>query len=316
VDYVVYGEGEVTFCELLKSLDDPQRVQGLLTKEGDTGERPLIQDLDALPFPSFDHFRFDLFTPEIPILICRGCVNNCAFCTERSFWKKFRTRSAESVFQELKERHSTVGSSFYFASDLVNANIPVLHKLCDLIIEDDMSIAWAAQATFRKEMDEELLAKMHRAGCFRLEYGMESASPKVLRDMNKNATVELASTIVKNTHAAGIKVLLYWIVGFPTETEEDFQESIKFIKDHAEYLDYSGGWMARNTKELVIKGNPWLSGCGVVPGSALYNDPAKYGIEWSGGKWYSEHSTPEIRQRRCEELLRTYRVIHQKLKLM
>lgn len=314
IDHVVYGEGEITFCELLESLQSPTLVRGLLTKAGDTGERPLIKDLDDLPLPSLDHFRFDLFKSEIPILPCRGCVYNCAFCTERSFWKRFRTRSAENIFQEVEVRSNTVGSSFYFASDLINANIPILERLCDLIIQSRLPIAWAAQAAFRTEMSKELLSKMRRAGCFRLEYGMESASPKILREMNKNATVELASRIIKDTHDVGIEVMLYWIVGFPTETEADFQHNIKFIKDHADYLNYSGGWIARNVKELAIEGHSWLSGCGVVPGSDLYNNPEKYGIKWDGKVWRSSESTPEIRQRRCEELMDAYKTIRQRTK--
>lgn len=291
IDFVVPGEGEEVLKELLDALcgkRDFSSVAGIIYKKNnqitDTGIRLLIKDLDELPHPSFLDYPLHFYKSVIiPILGSRGCIYNCSFCSERIFWETYRFRTGENIFAELKYHYNTLGCRyFYIVDSLINGNIHELGKLCDLIINNGLDISWGGKASIRKEMTEAFLNKMRKAGCIHLDYGMESASGKVLRDMNKAHSPLLASEVLINSYKAGIKNGLFWIIGFPTESEADFQDSLNFVKGYAEFIDH------------VTPGY----GCGIQHGSTLYNDPQKYGIYWKNGEWFSEYTTPEVRKGR------------------
>lgn len=291
IDFVVPGEGEEVLEELLAALSsgqDMSGIAGLIYKKGsqviDTGKRPLIKDLDNLPYPSFQEYPLDFYRSLIiPILASRGCIYNCSFCSEKKFWEIYRFRTGAHIFGELKHHYHTLGCRyFYIVDSLINGNMQELVKLCDLIINSGLDISWGGKAAIRREMTPEVLNKMRKAGCIHLDYGMESASGKVLRDMNKAHSPLLASEVLKGGYEAGIKNGLFWIIGFPTESDADFKESMDFIRENARFIDH------------VTPGY----GCGIQPGSALFNDPQKYGIYWKDGEWFSEFTTPEVRNRR------------------
>ncbi len=132
IDCVVTDEGEDALCELLtaiKNKDDIKKVKGVLFKEGhqkiDTGVRPLIDSLDMLPFPSISDFPLEQYKDlAIPILSSRGCVYRCGFCSERVFWKTFRYRTGQNVYNEFKYQSDKLGKkSFYMVDSLINGTI-------------------------------------------------------------------------------------------------------------------------------------------------------------------------------------------------
>lgn len=95
--------------------------------------------------------------------------------------------------------------------------------MCDLIIKDkDLKIFWGGKATIRSEMTGTLLRKLYDAGNRSIVYGIESGSDKVLRDMRKVFSVDLAKRVIRETYEAGISVGIFWLIGFPTESEDDF----------------------------------------------------------------------------------------------
>lgn len=291
IDFVVPGEGEEVLQELLSVISNSQDVSGVIgiiykknNQVLDTGIRPLIKNLDDLPYPSFREYPLDYYKSFIiPILGSRGCIYNCSFCSEKKFWETYRYRTGAHIFGELRQHYDTLGCRyFYIVDSLINGNMQELEILCDMIIKSGLLMSWGGKASIRKEMTGEMLNKMRKAGCIHLDYGMESAAGKVLRDMNKAHSPLLASEVIKNSYEAGIKNGLFWIIGFPTESDTDFQESMAFMKEHARFLDH------------VTPGY----GCGIQPGSALHNDPQKYGIYWKDGEWFSAFTTPEVRNKR------------------
>ena len=168
---------------------------------------------------------------------------------------------------------------------LINGNIRELEILCDLIIKSkDLEVFWGGKATIRPEMSGALLRKMYDAGNRSIVYGIESGSDKVLKDMRKAFTVELAKRVIRETCEAGIAVGIFWIIGFPTENENDFQESIKFLNDIKDYVD------------TVTPGY----GCGILKGSELFADYKKYGITFKEDGWYSLSTNPSIREERLK----------------
>lgn len=222
----------------------------------------------------------------IPIVTSRGCVNRCTYCAERVFWKNYRFRSAENVYTEIKHQHDTLGkNSFYIVDSLINGNMKELERLCDLIIKDNtLRIYWGGKAAIRPEMTRGILQKLYKAGNRSIVYGIESGSDKVLQDMGKRFDIELTTKVIKETHESGIAVGTFWIIGFPTEKEEDFEETIRFIRTNKAYID------------IVTPGY----GCGILKGSELFINYRKYGIEFKENGWYSSYTTPEIRDTRLK----------------
>ena len=295
VDYVVPDEGEESMAELSarllnKNSTPIEDIKGvLLKKEGsiiDTGQRPMIRRLDSIPLPSMDGFKPENYREfTIPILASRGCINKCSFCSEHIYWKYYRFRSGESIYREFKKQSADLNhKSFYIVDSLINGNINELEKMCDLMIQDkSMEVYWGGKVSIRKEMTEHILRKMYLAGCRPIVYGIESASPKVLKDMNKNITPELASRVLYDSKKAGLTIGTFWIIGFPTESEEDFQMTLDFLKDNKDSID------------IATPGK----GCGILPGTSLHMHPEKYGIHLDGnGGWHSDLVNPEIISKR------------------
>ena len=294
IDYVVTDEGEETLYELvsaIKNEDDIRKVKGVIFREGnqkiDTGERPLMSPLDVLPFPSISDFLLEYYRDlTIPILSSRGCLYRCSFCSEWVFWKFFRYRTGQNVYNEFKYQFEKLGkNSFYMVDSLINGSIKELEILCDLIIKNqDLKISWSGKAAIRPQMTKDLLRKMYAAGNRSIVYGIESGSRKVLKDMRKTFSVELAKKVIRETCQAGIAVGIFWIIGFATENESDFQESINFLKEIKDYVD------------RVTPGY----GCGILKGSELFMDYKKYGITFKEDGWYSLSTNPNIREGRLK----------------
>ena len=153
-------------------------------------------------------------------------------------WPKYRYRSPISVFQEI-EYHFKVNKAkaFEFNDLLCNGNLKQLSEICDLIIESGYEFTWVSYAVIRKDMDFELLQKMKKSGCHTLIYGLEHASNKILKKMNKHYTVREAEETIRRTHDAGICCNVNVIVGFPGETEEDFKEIVEFMQRNKNFIN-------------------------------------------------------------------------------
>lgn len=252
VDIVVIGEGDDTLLELVELIEKDGGVdfcQGtLLKKDGrviDCGDRPAIKDLDFVPFPDYSDFRKDILLghyrqPErLEIFDSRGCITRCHFCSEWQFWKAYRSMSGERIFEEIayQVRIFPGVDYFYFIGSLLNGNAKALSRFCDLVIQNDLKIRWAGQAVIRPEMTKELLGKMRKAGCEWLGYGIESGSEKVVDSMNKHFSITNAEEVLRDTHRVGISTQVNFMFGIPTETKDDFKQTLEFLKRNRENID-------------------------------------------------------------------------------
>jgi len=111
-----------------------------------------------------------------------------------------------------------------------------MSDLCDKLIKENLNLNWGGSARINPKMGFKFLRKMKKAGCNFLNYGIESAAPKVLKKMNKQITVKDISKTVIKTRFAGIKVYSNWIVGFPNETRFDFLKTLLFIIFHRIFI--------------------------------------------------------------------------------
>ena len=298
-DYLVLGDGELVLVDLLEALEkgEEPKLQGLI-KIGSPIDfenlpKALVGNLDEIPHPTFSQFNLkEYISDAIPIMISRGCIRRCAFCNDHHIGQKYRYRDPRSIMEEIKFHVKTYGADRFSLLDvLINGRIDQLNQLCEMIIDSGLQIRWGGQGVIRKEMTFELLEKMKAAGCMSMVYGIESFSDKVLKQMNKPYTRELAREILTRTKKAGIETIINVIVGFPGETDAEFNKTYNFIRDNQDIIDQVAS----------------ISPCLVNLGSRLFEKYEEYGIRFPEAegsiKWYSEDNNNfEVREKRVLEL--------------
>jgi radical SAM superfamily enzyme YgiQ (UPF0313 family) len=298
-DIVVVGEGEKTFPKLLRTIQNKSNldsVKGIIySKSGkiiETKGREEISNLDPIKFPDYSDFNISKYKyynkVTLPILGSRGCINRCKFCNHTYFWKRYRFRSADNIFKEVKNNIKKYNvTNFVFHDSYFAANLFETKKLLNLIIKNHLNINWEATMGFNKKMNHNLFQKMENAGCIRLNFGLESGSQSVIDDMGKNFELKDAERIIEYCNKCGIKINLYIIVGYPTETKKDFFETIKFVKKHRH----------------LIEGVTIGKGCSILPGSYLSDNINKYKIKYVNFvDWSNEIVTPKIKSTRVKTL--------------
>lgn len=243
VDYVIRGEPELTFRELIearKASRDLAEVKGLaFRRKGEiviNEDRPLIENLDELPLPlhnllPLDKYRIPMIRgPYTFVLVNRGCPARCRFCIQRVMWKnKVRSRSPEHIIQELKLLDSLGIRNIHFEADLFTYDREMVISLCQLILKEGLKIRWTCNS--RVDMvDPEMLALMKRAGCWMISWGIESGSQKVLNRARKGINLAKIEQALHWAKEAGIGNWGYFIIGLPGETEETIEETISLAK--------------------------------------------------------------------------------------
>jgi anaerobic magnesium-protoporphyrin IX monomethyl ester cyclase len=245
VDVIVRGEGEQTMLELadrasnkfgLMELED---IAGItFQKNGQvirTPDRPLIQDLDELPFPAYKHFPLERYRHFgkliLPIISSRGCPFNCTFClAPKMAGKGCRPRSPNNVVDELewlkKEFHP---DAFTFHDETFTFEKKRVIAICDEIKRRKINLPWDC-STRVDQITPELLAKMKSANCQLVSFGVESGSQQILNAMKKGTTVELNAKGIKMAKEAGLSVTISVIIGYPGETKETLQATWDFIQ--------------------------------------------------------------------------------------
>jgi radical SAM superfamily enzyme YgiQ (UPF0313 family) len=149
----------------------------------------------------------------------------------------------------------------YFSDHLLNGDIDRLMDLCDALMELTPKFDWYASVKFRQEMTKSVLQHMHRSGCRRLFWGLESASQRVIDSMNKQFALDTAKRILFDAHEAGIECYLPFIVGFPGERVTDFVDSLSFALAFRAYGVFED--------PLLLQ---------VIPNSPLHKKPSKWNI--------------------------------------
>ena len=295
IDIVCYLEGERVLPHLLDMIEKDNKIgcfpgmayRGKDSSIVDCGDAELIEDLNTLPFVDYSDFNLtDYISKELPISTSRGCINRCKFCSESRIWKKYRFRSAESIYKEIKFqifRYPFI-KSFFFNDSLINGNIKMLDELLDLLIKNKVNIYWGGQVAIREEMTREFILKMRNAGFSHVSYGLESASSRILKMIGKGFTPEVAERVIKDTKKAGIRTDINIIIGFPGEDRQDVIATANFLKRNKKFID-----------EIFF--HPLV----ISPGSYFYEYRDKLGIRFNNkfdpNSWYStkEENTLEKR---------------------
>lgn len=243
IDSIVMLEGEGPLLGLAKSLRDhtPLDEIGNLVwlKDGVVKTNPSVAplEIDSLPTPEFDGLPFDkYFSPHIalPLAITRGCYyEKCVFCTlYKVIGPGYRQRNIEKILDDIEVVTARWKSSYVYF--VVEDMPPVLFRnLPDALARRKLDILWWTDARLERNLySKELCEKLYRAGCRRIAFGFESASQRVLDLMEKGTAIEEAEGILENVTNAGIAVVLYTMIGFPTETADEARQTLAWIRAH------------------------------------------------------------------------------------
>jgi len=248
-DFAVYGEGELTMIDICKKIEQGSfpdclhDIPGVIYRNSD-GEiiknqsRQFIMDLDSLP--RIDYEMVDITKYGIPtmagryvisMVITRGCPFKCIFCdAPMTMGRKLRLRSKELTIDEINFNYRKYGvRNFVFKDSTFTANKKWVFEFCEAVIRSGLKINWRCNARV-DTVNDELLRIMKRAGCFIINFGVESGHPKILKNLRKEVDIEKIEKAHELTRKHGIRTYSTFLVGSPGETEETMLATIKLAK--------------------------------------------------------------------------------------
>lgn len=258
VDFVVKGEGEDIVKELVYELasngKDFSKIKGLFYKDrGDfyfTGERPLIEDLDNVPFPARHLLKLSSYRPpdaeHLPvasILTTRGCPGRCTYCcTNNLFKNRYRSRSIANVAEEIDEIIGRFkAKEIHIADDAFNVNKTRAIEFCEAIKKRKYKVNFEFLNGLRADMvDQDILDAFKSIGVKNVSFGAETADKNILKNVKKNILPEDVERAVGLAKKNGFKTWVFFMIGLPGETESSIRGTIKFAKkidpDFAKFL--------------------------------------------------------------------------------
>ncbi len=254
-DYVVTGEGEYAFRELVRDLE-----RGVTVRPISGGYS--VEDLDSLPLPARELVDLASYHRRVgeglatSLITSRGCPFQCAFCGSKTMFGHTRYRSVERVIDEVKMLKGDGFAHFIFYDDTFVMNRERLYPLLDELKKLDITFRCNGRASVNTPEDFE---RLKDAGCHTVAFGVESGSQKILTRIKKHATVRQNLAAVINAKKAGLHTKLYLVVGLPGETRETIEETKRFI-------------------EKADPGSYTLFTFVPLPGCDIWNNPRDYGV--------------------------------------
>lgn len=285
IDIIVKGEMDFTLLETVNALEKQKDLHGILgicfrDKSGNAfnnPKRPLIKDLDSLPFPDRNLIPHQWYIeghaikkPFTFVMSARGCPNRCTFCLWPNVYydHKVRFRTPRNVVDELEWLRKKYGiKEVFFDEGTFNTSEKRAIDISKEIVRRKVKMIWSCSGRVDR-VSKEMLKWMKRSGCKMICYGAESANPKTLKRTNKGITVDQIKRAFKLTKEAGIITHANFMLGFPWETKEDMKRTVK----------------------LALESNPDTVQFSLVfphPGSEMYDQAVKNGWFRKGviGNW-------------------------------
>ena len=226
-DYVVSGEGEEA---ILKILEEVERDINHVDQQHIIQPEEQRLSLNKFPMPDYDDINFNEYriSNGVTTELSRGCIAKCTFCEETHFWK-YRQRMAIDSLEEVSYLYERGIRLFWFIDSLVNGNLKELRAFAKGVIAKGLDIKWTGYARCDGRMNLEYMKDLAASGCVYLNYGCESGSQKILNDMAKGVTVAEMEQNFRDGKTVGIKAATNWIVAFPTETYQDYADTMTFL---------------------------------------------------------------------------------------
>jgi len=259
IDVVCCAEGELTIYELIRVWEQGQPldcVDGIVFR-GQNGQtvqtspRALIENLDEMPMPAYHLLDLEPYIRAehtsdfnkrkrrcMELITSRGCPYHCIFC-HAIFGKKFRGRSAQNVVNEMRLLHDRYQvAEFVIWDDTFTMDVERAKQICDLIVDSGLDIKMQLRGGVRVEaMDDELMAKLKKAGVETMCVGIESAVWRIQKMIKKNLKIEKVDALLDLAAKYRITAIGLMMLGFPGETVRDIKESYRWAA--ASKLDYT-----------------------------------------------------------------------------
>jgi len=247
VDFIVIGEGEDTFPELVEccrkkefSKNDLSKIRGVGYKMPSgqikiNSSREMIKDLDSLPFPAFDLVAAKRYSNllactenSINIMTSRGCPQGCIFCDLRR--TPYRFRSPKNILKEIRLWTDRGIREFFIQDDNFTIDRKRTIEFCRLLISSGLRIKYKISSRV-DYLDDELLSYLKRSGCYRIYFGVESGAQGILDYLEKGITVEQIREVFKAAKKHGIDRCAYIMIGAPAESRADIQATVELVKE-------------------------------------------------------------------------------------
>jgi anaerobic magnesium-protoporphyrin IX monomethyl ester cyclase len=277
-NFVVTGEGEDVMKMLLHA-DRNNWVEHQILEGGQIQDIDNFPDWDLIDPRTYPHMPWGVATKNAmvaPIITSRGCPYQCTFCASPKLsQRRIRYRSADSVVNELLYLNTYFGvKEFNFQDDNFTANRNRAAEICESILSSGLKIDWACENGIRADkVDKHLLALMKKAGCYKVNFGIESANNQILKNIKKMETIEDIEKGIDLATDAGIEVRASFILGLPGETKETLENTIK--------------WTA-NSRLVGAQFNILE----IMPGSEMW-DTMEHNENWSHAAFRTPYFIPE-----------------------
>ncbi len=201
-----------------------------------------VENLDDLPMPDWEQISPKSY-PRAPhgavtknypigiIMTTRGCPYGCKFCASPNFYdRKIRFRSPKNVVDEIEYLVKNHGvKEIHFEDDNFTLKREHAYEVCKMIVDRKIKITFTCPNGIRADkVDKELLLMMKKAGCYCFAYGIESANPQILKNINKDEDIETIKKSIDIAADCGIDCVGFFIFGLPGETKQSIEQSINF----------------------------------------------------------------------------------------
>ncbi|MCU0587245.1 MAG: radical SAM protein [Syntrophobacteraceae bacterium] len=246
LDVICIGEYDLTVMDVVSNYHDVGSVAGIALPSHDgvirTSPRPLIEDLDNLPFPAWHqldlmkYFDGSKLYPHVDIFSGRGCPHRCTFCLwpQVMHGHRVRLRSPHNVVDEMEYDLALCPTlregEFFFEDDtftLVKSNAM---RICEEILRRGLKVSFSVNAR-TDTADKELFTALKRAGCRQLLVGFESGDEGMLNRMRKGRTTEDSRRFMELAREARLDVHGCFVLGVPGETLQSMQRTIQHSLD-------------------------------------------------------------------------------------
>jgi radical SAM superfamily enzyme YgiQ (UPF0313 family) len=298
LDYAFAGEAEVGFARFLECLqsgamDDSElaEIPGLIRRTAAgvaVNPSEFLQDLERYGEPSWDLLRPETYPPSpyaafarklpvAPLVASRGCASRCTFCAAGCLsGYRVRYRSPQAVLAEIERLIRVHGvREIQFADDNFTLNREVVTEICEQMIARGLDVPWSCPNGVRLDsLDPELLRLMKRSGCYSLAVGIETGSKRLMKKIHKGINLDQVRDRIALIREAGILAVGYFILGFPTETPAERQQTIDLALSLP--LDLANFML-----------------CCPLPGTPIYDEVVS-GNRFIDAEWYTFTSTIHV----------------------
>ena len=249
LDAIVLWEGEYTISRLCQILQDGgsfDELTGVAYRDSDgtiirKDPESFIHDLDQLPMTAWHLLKLDKYQAKlegtydmraIGVMSSRGCPSSCVFCSNSAWGKRsHRRRTPEHFIDEVEFLHKKYGfKGFDFWDDTLTLSKPHILGICEEINRRNLDIKWYARARVNT-VNRDILTTMRDSGCVAIAYGIESGSPKVLKAIKKNITLDQIKTAIKDTVDLGMVSKNCFMFSLPQEEPDDMLMTMSLMKE-------------------------------------------------------------------------------------